>query len=189
MKGYIYTMFKGADPAEGWEMTDPIFKPVPTMGACMPNIRRVVVPGDYIFMVSGRVPKVQQYVVGGFQVAEKIDALAARDRFPENLLAGQAGKNRTGNIIVNEDGTQDPLDYHGNFDKRIANYLVGTKPVLVETPPEVARSRKETLTELAGLFGKRGREVYEVMGRWRRLDSAQIDDLLGWLKAIKTSEA
>ena len=86
MKGYIYTMFAGADPDKGWRMTDPILTPVPTLGACVPNIRRLVVTGDHIFVVSGRTRKVQQYVVGGFQVAEKIDALTAYHRFPENRM-------------------------------------------------------------------------------------------------------
>ena len=85
MKGYIYTMFKGADPGAGWEMTDPIFKPVPTMGACMPNLRRALARGDYVFAISGKAPSVRQYVVGGFRVAEK-STLSAYNRFPANRL-------------------------------------------------------------------------------------------------------
>ena len=55
IKGYIYTMFKGADPGEGWEMTDPFFGKgeVPTMGACRPDIRRMV-EHDTVFNVIGR---------------------------------------------------------------------------------------------------------------------------------------
>ncbi len=68
-------MFKGADPAQGWVMTDPIFGPVPTLGACMPNVRRVVERGDYIFVVSGQAVGVKQYIVGGFEVDKKINAL------------------------------------------------------------------------------------------------------------------
>ena len=86
MKGYIYSMFAGADPGKGWVLTDPIFQPKPTLGACVTNIRRLVVPGDYIFVVSGRIPDVRQYVVGGFRVEQKIDALAAYKQFPENRL-------------------------------------------------------------------------------------------------------
>ncbi len=78
MKGYIYTMYAGADPAMGWEMTDPIYGPVPTLGACMPNIRRAVVEGDVIFSISGRINKeLPQYVVGAMEVDQKISALAA----------------------------------------------------------------------------------------------------------------
>lgn len=66
MKGYIYTMFKGADPSVGWSMTDPIYGKVPTMGACMPNIRRLVEKGDFIFSISGRVAAVKPHIVGGF---------------------------------------------------------------------------------------------------------------------------
>jgi hypothetical protein len=54
MKGYIYTMFRGADPGQGWHMTDPIFGKIPTLGACVPNIRRVVTSEDYIFVIKGQ---------------------------------------------------------------------------------------------------------------------------------------
>src|SRR5689334_4451772 len=62
MNGYIYTMAAGADPGHGWVMNDPIFGDVPTLGACVPNIRRVVEEGDYIFVVSGRVRNERQFV-------------------------------------------------------------------------------------------------------------------------------
>src|SRR6516165_856032 len=103
MKGYIYTMFPGADPARGWTLTDPIFGKVPTLGACVPNIRRVVLPGDHIFAISGRAPGVQQYVVGGFQVAEKISQLAAHGRFPDLRQRQLDDGTLRGNVIVTAD--------------------------------------------------------------------------------------
>src|ERR1700741_4700358 len=86
VKGYIYITGQGADPAAHQNLNDPLFAKVPTLGACMPNIRRVVQLGDYIFVVSGRISTVEQYVIGGMRVDEKIDALAAYRRFPENRL-------------------------------------------------------------------------------------------------------
>ena len=77
-------MFKGADPGAGWKMNDPIYGSKPTLGACMPQIRRAVQKNDHIFTISGRMTSVQQYIVGGFKVDEKINAIIARDRFPEN---------------------------------------------------------------------------------------------------------
>src|SRR5438552_440414 len=112
MKGYVYVMYKGADPAFGWQMTDPIFGKVPTLGACVPNVRRVVVPGDFIFVVSGKVPDVQQYVVGGFEVAQKIDALTAFRRFPQNRLHERSDGTISGNVIVNGRGQHHELDNH-----------------------------------------------------------------------------
>src|SRR5690348_14542774 len=117
MKGYIYTMFAGADPGAGWVMTDPMLGKRPTLGACMPNIRRVVVPGDHIFFISGRVQGLPQYVVGGFKVDEKISALAAYRRFPENRMRKEDGELR-GNIVIREDGSRNPIDYHKNFASR-----------------------------------------------------------------------
>src|SRR5687768_12631880 len=114
MKGYIYTMFAGADPAEGWEMTDPIYGKVPTLGACVPNIRKAVERNDYIFSISGRSKNVKQYVVGGFSVDEKINALAAYKRFPQNRMKVDGG----GNIIIDKNGKQLDFDYHKNFENR-----------------------------------------------------------------------
>jgi hypothetical protein len=78
----------------------------------MPNIRRCVSKGDWIFTVSGKVPGFRQYLIGGLQVAEKIPALEAYERLPQNrLVAGKAGI-VTGNIIVQADGTHHPFDWH-----------------------------------------------------------------------------
>jgi hypothetical protein len=141
MKGYIYTMFQGADPGNGWRLTDPIFGKKPTLGACMPNIRRLVTEGDHIFSISGRVEGVRQYVVGGFEVQEKIDALAAYRRFPENRQRREPDGNLTGNIIVTEDGKRSPVDYHSNFEKRLDNYVVGCNHVMLKSAHEVERGR------------------------------------------------
>src|SRR5882762_4206477 len=134
MKGYIYTMYAGADPALGWNMSDPIFGRVPTLGACMPNIRRSVVEGDHIFVVSGRAAGVSQYVVGGFQVDRKIGALAAYREFPKNRQRTLDDGQLAGNVIVDSRGKQSRLDYHANFVKRIENYVVGRDPVVLSQP-------------------------------------------------------
>jgi hypothetical protein len=86
MKGYIYKLYAGADPSVGWTFNDPIFGKYATLGACMPNIRKFVDVGDWVFAISGKTPMVVPYVIGGFQVGEKIDALEAHARFPEYRL-------------------------------------------------------------------------------------------------------
>jgi hypothetical protein len=148
----------------------------------------LVVPGDYVFVISGTTKGVQQYVVGGFQVAEKIDALAAYKRFPENRLQLSAEGKVLGNILIDGDGNQHPLDTHSptNFARRIENYLVGANPVSLVTPAEVARGRSETLNRLSSILEKpRANRVIDVMGRWARLDQAQIEKTLDWLQGIK----
>src|ERR1700722_15906767 len=172
-------------------MNDPrLFSRTPTLGACMTNIRRLVLPGDFIFVVSGKVPVIQQYVVGGMEVVEKIDALAAYRRFPENRL--QTGENGLlkGNIIIDADGNQHPLDRHSpdTFEDRINNFIVGANPVALETDREVAIGRDQTLPKLSELLGKRGNRVIDVMSRWGKLDETQVQDMLSWLQGIKASE-
>lgn len=185
MKGYIYTMFRGADPGAGWKMTDPLFGKVPTLGACMPNIRRAVVPGDYIFVVSGLVPGVQQYVVGGFKVEEKIHALEALERFPTNRMQSMSDGSLAGNIIVTKDGKQNKLDYHSNFEKRIENYIVGRDPITLESHDEIETGRQQTIEVLSDVFQTKGKSVRDVIARWRRMDEKQIGSLVDWLQNIK----
>lgn len=192
MKGYIYISSTNADPAKNRNLNDPIFRSPPTLGGCMPPMRRLVLPGDYVFVVSGTTKGVQQYVVGGFQVAEKINALAAYQRFPENRLRRNDEGKLVGNILIDEAGNQHPLDTHEptNFARRIENYLVGVKPLALETPAEVARGRSETLDRLSTILEKpRANRVIDVMGRWARLDEAQIEKTLDWLRGIKAQPA
>lgn len=182
MKGYIYTMFAGADPGSGWVMTDPMLGRPPTMGACMPNIRRAVVPGDHVFFISGRVDGVSQYVVGGFEVDEKIDALTAYNRFPQNRMRKEGDALR-GNIVVREDGSKNPLDYHTNFSERVKNYIVGKDLTAIDGQTPVRNAREQTLPLLRDLFHKhRGDSVHSVLGRWRRLDEEQIRQLYRFIQ-------
>jgi hypothetical protein len=81
MKGYTYITRTGTDPQCGTPLKDPTLDGTPSLGACMPNVRKWVVIGDHVFVISGKVPGVQQYVVGGFEVAEKMHAIEAYRRF------------------------------------------------------------------------------------------------------------
>jgi hypothetical protein len=187
MKGYVYIMFKGADPGQGWTMTDPIFGKKPTLGACVPQIRRAVTRGDWIFPISGRTPKVQQYVVGGIRVSEKIDALAAYARFPENRQRKLENGEIRGNVIVTPDGKQAKSDYHSNFDKRIDNYLVGDKSISVEGDNVIERARAETTEFLAKMFGKDdAKKPADAIGRYRKLDEGQVEEMLEWMNSLRT---
>lgn len=188
MKGYIYTMYAGADPGNGHVMTDPIFKPVPTLGACVPNVRRAVRLGDYVFAISGRVRGLKQYVVGGFRVAEKIDALAAHGRFPENRVHRAPGGLVLGNVIVDEEGKHHPLDAHGNFLGRLQNYLVGEGAVVVESPGAVAAAREATMPVLNEIFGTSGSRPFDAIARGRSMDEDQVERMLKWLGPLASSK-
>lgn len=184
MNGYIYTAYAGADAATGWIMSDPIISKTPTLGACVPNIRRAVKIGDWIFSISGRVLGVSQFVVGGFRVAEKIDQLAAYERFPENRVR-KKGRQTIGNVIVTAEGTQHPDDRHTNFERRIENYIVGDQPILLDTPEQIARGRSETLAKLSDIFDRKGNRVFDVIGRFRKMDESQVIQMRDWLEEIK----
>lgn len=191
MKGYIYISGSGADPAARDNLNDPLFGRVPTLGACMPNVRRLVSLGDFIFVVSGKLQGLQQYVVGGMQVEEKISALTAYERFPENRLHVDADGRLRGNVIVTADGLQHPLDRHDpkTFLNRVNEFIVGSNSVALHTEQEVAMGRDQTLGKLSQLIGKRGNRVIDVMSRWSKLDEAQVRDLLNWLQRIKGEAA
>lgn len=188
MKGYVYITGQGADPGLRDNLNDPIFSRVPTLGACMPNIRRFVERGDWIFVVSGKTPQVQQYVVGGLRVAEKIDALAAYRRFPQNRLAVGEDGSKSGNIICNENGEQDPLDDHSQdtFERRLENYIVGDQSVVLTTEQQVQRGREQTLGKLSEILQRpRRNRVIDVMGRMSKLSEPQVRDMLDWLEGIR----
>lgn len=178
-------MFQGADPGNGWKLNDPIFGKVPTLGACMPNVRRAVAIGDHIFSISGRVKNVQQYIVGGFSVREKINALAAYERLPENRMKKDEDGNLLGNIIADSEGNHLEIDYHDNFEQRIKNYIIGEKPIYFDTEKEIIQARNQTLEVLRDVFDKKGETVYEILGRWRKLNEKQIVKIVDWMDQIK----
>ena len=186
MNGYIYTLYEGADPGRGWVLNDPIFGKKPTLGACVPNIRRHVKLGDWIFAISGRVAGERQYVVGGFQVEEKIDQLAALARFPENQVRMEGGQ-VVGNVIVDEFGNQHPVDKHSNFERRLENFLIGGDAVELSTPQQVAAGRTQTLAKLTEIFGRPGNRPYDIIGRARKMDEEQVVHLRDWLDGIRAA--
>lgn len=187
MKSYMHITSSGYDPEKGKPIKDPYLGDQPSLGACMPNIRRLVVPGDYIFTISGKIPGVQQLVVGGLEVADKIDALAAFRRFPEQRLRVMNGQ-VTGNIIVDSRGRQHPLDDHDHetFADRVKNYIVGRDAIALRTRREIERGRTETLYTLQQLLRKNGDSPFDVMGRWCKLDERQTRELIDWLLEIKS---
>jgi hypothetical protein len=186
MNGFIYTMYAGADPGHGWIMNDPSVGKTPTLGACVPNIRRSVEIGDWIFAISGRVAGAQQFVVCGFRVNEKINQLTAYARFPENRLHRGPNGQLVGNIIVNPDGTQHPEDKHANFERRLENYIVGGESIVLDTPVEFERGRVETVAVLSRIFGRKGNRVFDIIGRSRKMNVHQVEELCGWLESLKS---
>lgn len=187
MKGYIYITGTGADPGLYNNLDDPLFGDPPTLGACMTNIREFVEPGDYIFVVSGSVPTASQYIIGGLRVAEKINHLAAYGRFPQNRLRKDENDFVRGNIIVDRNGNQHPLDHHkpDTFQNRIQNFIIGDQSAALQTPQEVALGRDRTLRKLSDMFNKGGNRPIDIMGRTRRLDEGQVHGLMDWLHGIK----
>jgi len=185
IKGYSVIARTGYDPEKGKHIKDPYLGDIPTLGACMPNVRRQVVPGDHLFFLSGKVPGVPQFIVGGFEVADKISALKAYRMFPEHRLRRMDDGQLTGNIIVDARGNQHPLDTHSSFERRIENYIIGRNPIVLTEPHEIARGREETLYVLRNIFRKNGAAPINIMGRWSRLDYKQVQELRDWLLSLK----
>lgn len=188
MEGRIYITGLGSDPGLGHHLNDPAFDEIPTLGACMPNIRRAVNVGDYIFVISGKNEQVQQYVIGGFRVIEKISMLQAFHRFPKNRLREEAGVIK-GNIIINADGTRHKLDRHGgdrkSFQRRIENYIIGGDGIVMETELEIAKCREQTLPALQRIMSKSGNRIIDIIGRHCKISRRQTLDIIGWLESIK----
>jgi hypothetical protein len=179
MVGKIFITRSGYDPQLGKHVKDPYLGPCPTLGACRPDIRKQLTQGDHIFVISGRVPSANQYVMGGFE-------LTAYKEFPEHRLQLRTDGQLTGNIIVSADGRQHELDDHNSFDKRIKNYVVGTNLIALTTPPEIAKGRDETLEALCDILRKRGTSPFAVVGRFgTKLTENQVLELRTWLASLK----
>lgn len=186
MPSYIFVS-PGSDPGAGLPLVDPILSsPRPTMGTCRPDLRRMVRPGDHIFVVSGsRGSTFRQYVIGGMQIDGKLqDQIEALRQIPENALTFN-GVQKSGNIIALPDGSQHPRDRHTNFENRIKNYILGSNPVMLETQQEVALGRERSVDILSDLFARSGSRIQQVMGRSRKLSDAQALRLRQALEDIK----
>ena len=191
LKGYAFIGSTGYDPEKGKSINDPYFGTPPSLGACMPNIRRLVIPGDHIFFITGKVPNAQQYIVGGFEVAAKMHATVAYDLFPEQRLRLSDGGQRIGNVIVDASGNQHHLDVDihdpSSFGRRAENYVVGRNPIALTTSEEIARGREETLYVLRRILRKSGDSPFKMFGRWCKLDAYQIRELRDWLRSLKST--
>jgi hypothetical protein len=185
MIGKIFITSSGYDPEQGKHVKDPYLGPTPTLGACRPDIRAKLQKGDHIFVVSGKIETADQYVIGGFEVAEKITALEAYLRFPEQRLSRREDGQITGNVIVDAYGKQHELDHHTEFERRIGNYIVGTNPIVLFTAAEVGAGRRLTLEILEDVFQKKGDSVRSIIGRCSNVTEKQIEKLCAHLDAVK----
>ena len=136
MIGKIFITSSGYDPELGKHVKDPYLGPNASLGACRPDFRNQVQKGDHLFVISGKLPNVRQYVMGGFEVDRKISAQEAYLEFPERRLCMREDGQLTGNVVVDASGEQHELDTHriDTFAKRIPNYVVGTNCIALNAP-------------------------------------------------------
>jgi hypothetical protein len=187
MIGKIFVTSSGYDPEKGKDVKDPYLGPKSSLGACRPDIREKLQQGDHIFVVSGKVRNVDQFVIGGFEIKEKITAFEAYERFPEQRLVLLPNGRVSGNVIVTGDGKQHALDHHNQFERRIKNYIVGTNTIILLTPEEIAEGRLRTLEILRDVFGIKGDSIRDLMGRNRNMLEKQILKLRAHLDAVKSA--
>lgn len=186
MVSKIFITRSGYDPQLGKHVKDPYLGENPSLGACRPDVRRRIRIGDHIFVISGKLGNVRQLIMGGFQVAEKISAIEAYGRFPEQRLQLRDDGQLTGNIIVDSEGNQHPLDDHPSFADRAENYLVGKDGISLLTPEEIALGREQTLDVLRDIFEKDGESPWGIVGHFGAdLTERQVYRLRQWLLSLK----
>jgi hypothetical protein len=185
MIGKIMITRSGYDPERGKHVKDPYLGPTPSLGACRPDIRRQLTTGDHIFAISGKVADFAQFVMGGFEIASKIPATEAYRLFPEQRLQQRPDGQLAGNIIVDGEGKQHPLDTHTGFERRIQNYTVGRNLIALRTPCEILLGRRETMEALQDILEKKGKAPIDVVGRWgAKLTEKQVGRLRDWLTSV-----
>ena len=188
MIGKIFITSSGYDPQLGKHVKDPYLGPNASLGACRPDFRQQVQKGDHLFVITGKIPNVRQYVMGGFEVEQKISAQEAYQKFPEQRLQLREDGQLTGNIVVDASGAQHELDTHkaATFAKRIPNYVVGTDCIALDTPKEIALSREQTLDVLREVFQKNGQSPIDIVGHYgRKLTEEQVHFLRKWMLSLK----
>jgi hypothetical protein len=188
MIGKIFITSSGYDPQLGKHVKDPYLGPNASLGACRPDIRRKAKVGDHIFVISGKLPNVRQFVMGGFEVVQKIDAKQAYAMFPDQRLHLREDGQLTGNIIVDANGAQHQLDTHdpATFAKRAANYIVGGKSIALVKPKEIALGREQTLDALREILKKNGGSPWEIVGHYgSELTEEQLHQLREWLLSLR----
>jgi hypothetical protein len=188
MIGKIFITSSGYDPHLGKHVKDPYLGPNASLGACRPDLRRQVKKGDHLFVISGKLPNVRQFVMGAFEVAQKIDAVQAYERFPDQRLRIRDDGQLTGNVIVDASGAQHELDTHdpATFAKRTANYIVGTDCISLVDPAEIALGREQTLDVLRDIFKTNGGSPFEIVGHYgSKLTEDQVIRLREWLLSLK----
>jgi hypothetical protein len=186
MVGKIFITRSGYDPQLGKHVKDPYLGPCPTFGACRPDIREQLGKGDHIFVISGRIPGFNQFVMGGFEIESKIPATEAYRLFPGLRLKRLHDGQLTGNIIVTADGRQHELDDHKSFERRIKNYVIGTNLISISSETEIEQGRSHTLEALQDILQKKGGSPFAVVGRFgSKLTEKQVLQIRDWLAAIK----
>jgi len=188
MIGKIFITSSGYDPQLGKHVKDPYLGPNASLGACHPGIRGQISKDDHIFVISGKLPNVRQFVMGGFQVVAKVDAREAYKMFPDRRLQLREDGQLTGNVIVDADGGQHQLDNHNpaTFARRISNYVVGNKTIALVKPNEIALGREQTLDALREILKKSGGSPWEIVGHYgSQLTEEQVHQLREWLLSIR----
>jgi len=188
MIGKVFITRTGYDPQVGRHVKDPYLGADPSLGACRPDIRASLKPGDHVFVISGKVRDHDQFIMGGFEVAEKISAAEAYERFPKQRLRMLPNGQLTGNIIVNAAGEKAPIDDHPekNFERRIRNYIVGKELIALTSDAEIADGREQTLEMLCDILHRRGSSPFRLLGRaGAKLTEEQIIQLREWLSDVK----
>lgn len=188
MFGKIFITSSGYDPQMGKHVKDPYLGPNASLGACRPDIRRQVKVGDHIFVISGKLPNVRQFVMGGFEVVKKTDAQQAYKMFPDRRLHLRDDGQLTGNVIVDAKGHQHRLDTHepATFARRTANYIVGGNSIALVKPKEVALGREQTLDALREILKNNGGSPWEIVGHYGSgLTEEQVNQLRVWLSSLR----
>ena len=188
MIGKIFITSSGYDPQLGKHIKDPYLGPNASLGACRPDIRRQVREDHHLFVISGKLPNVRQFVMGGFEVEKKIDAQQAYKIFPDQRLHLRDDGQLTGNIIVDANGAQHPLDNHdpATVAKRVPNYIVGTNRIALVKSEEIAIGREQTLDALREILKKNGGSPWEIVGHYgSQLTEEQVHQLREWLLSLR----
>jgi hypothetical protein len=189
LKGYIYIIETGVDPALYSDLADPTFGRPPTLGPRVPTVsvpRRLDIHRK---RQGSRISTIRSRRAPGKRKGPRLGSLCAPAAKKVSARQGRQGERRyhcPGRRHARSLG----LALVEGFGKRAGIFIIGSHAITLATPKEVEFGRPETFSILSRVPHRPTAErVIDVMSRMLKLEERQVQNMLKWLGDLKARAA
>jgi hypothetical protein len=174
LKGYIYIIETGVDPALYSDLADPTFGRPPTLGPRVPTVsvpRRLDIHRK---RQGSRISTIRSRRAPGKRKGPRLGSLCAPAAKKVSARQGRQGERR----------------YHCPGRRHARIFIIGSHAITLATPKEVEFGRPETFSILPRVPHRPTAErVIDVMSRMLKLEERQVQNMLKWLGDLKARAA